>query len=55
MKKLMGVMLGLSLLLGTATLFAQADKPADDKKTTKGKKKGGKKKKESTEKAEKKS
>ena len=41
MKKLMSLMLGLSLIVGTTALFGQA--PTDDKKTTK--KKGGKKKK----------
>jgi uncharacterized membrane protein affecting hemolysin expression len=34
MKKLMTLMLGLSFLMGTVSLFAQ-DKPADDKKTEK--------------------
>jgi hypothetical protein len=41
MKKLMTVMLGLSFLMGTVSLFAQ-DKPADsktEKKAKKGKKK----------------
>lgn len=51
MKKLMSMMLGLSLLAGTAALFAQ-DKPAETTKSSK-KKKSGKKKK-STEKTEKK-
>ena len=41
MKKLMSVMLGLSLLVGTVNVFA-AD---NDTKTSKGKKKSGKKKK----------
>jgi hypothetical protein len=40
MKKLMSLMLGLSLIVGTTALFGQTP---DDKKTTK-KKKGGKKK-----------
>ena len=44
MKKLMTLMLGLSFLMGTASLFAQ-DKPADDSaKTTKKAKKTKKKK-----------
>ena len=46
MKKLMTAMLGLSLLVGTATMFA-ADKDttkSTEKSTAKGKKKGGKKK-----------
>ena len=43
MKKIMSLMLGLSLLAGSAAVFAQ-DKPADSKKAAK-KKKGGKKKK----------
>lgn len=34
MKKLMTLMLGLSFLMGTASLFAQ-DKPADTTSTTK--------------------
>jgi hypothetical protein len=41
MKKLMTLMLGLSFLMGTVSLFAQ-DKPADtktEKKAKKGKKK----------------
>lgn len=42
MKKLMSLMLGLSLIVGAATMFAQ-DAPKDEKKA--GKKKGGKKKK----------
>jgi hypothetical protein len=44
MKKLMTLMLGLSFLVGTASLFAQ-DKPADDssKTTKKAKKKKAKK------------
>jgi hypothetical protein len=44
MKKLMTLMLGLSFLMGTVSLFAQ-DKPADDSsKTTKKAKKTKKKK-----------
>lgn len=43
MKKLMSLMLGLSLFVGTTALFAQPDKGDDTKKA--GKKKGGKKKK----------
>ncbi len=45
MKKLMSVMIGLGLLIGTGTLFAQEQK-TDEQKTEKkkGKKKGGKKK-----------
>ncbi len=42
MKKLMSLMLGLSLIVGTTAMFAQ-DKPSDEKKSSK--KKGGKKKK----------
>jgi len=45
MKKIMSLMLGLSLLAGSAVVFAQ-DKPADSKKSSK--KKGGKKKKGTT-------
>ena len=41
MKKLMSLMLGLSLIVGTTALFGQT--PPDEKKTSK--KKGGKKKK----------
>jgi hypothetical protein len=41
MKTLMSLMLGLSLIVGTTSLFGQT--PDDTKKTTK--KKGGKKKK----------
>ncbi len=48
MKKLMTLMLGLSFLVGTASLFAQ-DKPADDSsKTTKKAKKSKKTKKPAT-------
>ena len=55
MKKIMSLMLGLSLLVGTTALFAD-DKPADNKTDkTKTKKKGGKKKKDTTDKMEKKS
>ncbi len=43
MKKLMTLMLGLSLALGTAVAFAQ-EAPPKGESTTKGKKKGGKKK-----------
>jgi hypothetical protein len=43
MKKIMTLMLGLSFLMGTVTLFAQ-DKPADTTSTTKTKKKTKKKK-----------
>jgi hypothetical protein len=43
MKKLMTLMLGLSFLMGTVSLFAQ-DKPADSTKTTKKAKKSKKKK-----------
>ena len=39
MKKLMTMMLGLSLLSGTAVLFAQGDKAPDSKTTNKNKKK----------------
>ena len=46
MKKIMSLMLGLSLILGASAVFAQ-DKPADTTKTEKkNKKKSGKKKKE---------
>ena len=43
MKKLMTLMLGLSFLMGTVSLFAQ-DKPADTTKTEKKAKKAKKKK-----------
>ena len=43
MKKLMTLMLGLSLVLGAATAFASDDKK-DDMGKKSGKKKGGKKK-----------
>jgi len=43
MKKLMTLMLGLSFLMGTASLFAQ-DKPADSTAKTKKAKKSKKKK-----------
>ena len=52
MKKLMTLMLGLSFLMGTVSLFAQ-DKPADTTKTEKKAKKAKKGKK--AEKEEKKS
>ena len=43
MKKLMTLMLGLSFLMGTVSLFAQTDKPADSTtKTKKAKKKKSK-------------
>ena len=42
MKKLMTLMLGLSFLVGTASMFAQ-DKPADQKTEKKAKKKSKKK------------
>jgi hypothetical protein len=42
MKKIMSLMLGLSLILGTATVFAQ-DKAADSKTEKKSKKKSSKK------------
>jgi len=48
MKKIMGMMLGLSLLMGTVALFADDAKPADSTKTTAKKKKGGSKKKKDT-------
>ncbi len=49
MKKIMTLMLGLSFLMGTVSLFAQ-DKPADTSSTTKTKKtKKGKKTKSTTE------
>ena len=48
MKKLMSLMLGLSMLVGTTAMFA-ADKDTT-KSTAKGKKKGGKKKKSTEEK-----
>jgi len=43
MKKLMIAMLGLSLLVGTTSMFGADDKDTT-KSTAKGKKKGGKKK-----------
>jgi uncharacterized membrane protein affecting hemolysin expression len=43
MKKIMTLMLGLSFVMGTVSLFAQ-DKPADAPKTEKKAKKGKKKK-----------
>jgi hypothetical protein len=43
MKKLMSLMLGLSLIVGTTALFGQEPSKDDTKKS--GKKKGGKKKK----------
>jgi hypothetical protein len=43
MKKIMTLMLGLSFLMGTVSLFAQ-DKPADTTSTTKKKAKKAKKK-----------
>ena len=43
MKKLMTLMLGLSFLMGTVSLFAE-DKPADSTKTEKKAKKSKKKK-----------
>ena len=49
MKKLMTLMLGLSFVLGTASLFAQEKKEEPAKKAPK---KGGKKKKEETPKKE---
>ena len=48
MKKIMGMMLGLSLLMGTVALFADDAKPADSTKTTAKKKKSGSKKKKDT-------
>jgi hypothetical protein len=48
MKKLMSLMLGLSLIVGTTALFAQT--PDDSKKSSK-KKKGGKKKTDDTKKS----
>ena len=47
MKKLMTLMLGLSFLMGTVSLFAQ-DKPADSTKTEKKAKKTKKKKADKT-------
>ena len=44
MKKIMSLMLGMSLVLGAASMFAQ-DKPADAPKTEKKTKKGKKAKK----------
>jgi len=43
MKKIMSLMLGLALVVGTTAVFAADDKPADGKMEKK--KKGGKKKK----------
>jgi hypothetical protein len=54
MKKIMSLMLGLSLLVGTTALFAD-DKPADNKTDKTKTKKKGKKKKDTTDKMEKKS
>jgi hypothetical protein len=48
MKKLMTMMLGLSLAMGAVSLFAKDDKKEGDKKE--GKKKGGKKKKDDSKK-----
>lgn len=42
MKKLMTLMLGLSFLMGTVSLFAQDAKPADSTPKTKKKKKSKK-------------
>lgn len=53
MKKLMSLMLGLSLLVGATAMFAQDSKPADTTKTTKKAKKA--KKPKATDKTEKKS
>jgi hypothetical protein len=50
MKKLMTLMLGLSFLAGTVSLFAQDQKQEPTKKE--GKKKGGKKKKDEAPKKE---
>jgi hypothetical protein len=47
MKKIMTLMLGLSFLMGTVSLFAQ-DKPADTTSTSKTKKKKAKKAKSTT-------
>ena len=44
MKKLMSVMIGLGLMLGTVSMFAQ-EKKADEQKTEKGKDSKKKKKK----------
>lgn len=46
MKKIMAMMVGLGLMLGTAAMFAQAPQSDDQKQDTtkKKKKKGGKKK-----------
>jgi uncharacterized protein YxeA len=54
MKKLMTLMLGLSFLVGTASLFAQ-DKPADDSSKTTKKAKKSKKSKKADKDADKKS
>jgi hypothetical protein len=43
MKKFMSIMLGLSLIIGSATVAFAADDKKDDKKTEKKKKKGNKK------------
>lgn len=43
MKKLMSILLGLSLVLGTAALFAQEQKKEEKKEETKKKKKSKKK------------
>jgi hypothetical protein len=44
MKKLLTLMLGVSLLFGPTTAFAQDNPPKKTAKKTSGKKKGGKKK-----------
>ena len=54
MKKIMSLMLGLSLILGTTAVFAQ-DKPADSKTEKKSKKKSSGKKAKKADSTEKKS
>lgn len=54
MKKIMSLMLGLSLILGTTAVFAQ-DKPADSTKTEKKSKKKSSKKAKKADSSEKKS
>lgn len=55
MKKIMSLMLGLSLILGTTAVFAQQDKPADTKTEKKSKKKSSGKKAKKADSTEKKS
>lgn len=54
MKKLASVLLGLSLVVGSASIAFGQDKPKEEPKKEKGKKKGGKKKGEEKKQEEKK-